>query len=199
MFYSMEQLLSPTDLLCGPSDRWIFTFPFSFLLFSSILTRVKFVCSSLSSTDVGFILVIDRRQDRWAAVKGTLLRIAVSDDSLCLHCLCFESHWAGTNSCGWEEVCKEKSFPIFSHHCQPYVFIALDTNRGLNDKKRIFFFTYFIVSHIPSGSYYALIRNNKPIYVLHIKIPSCLTSWCLKERSAWFKDSCTVVQTGKST
>lgn len=34
--------------------------------------------SSLSSTDVGFILVIDRRQDRWAAVKGTLLRIAVS-------------------------------------------------------------------------------------------------------------------------
>lgn len=37
------------------------------------------VSSSLSSTDVGFILVIDRRQDRWAAVKGTLLRIAVSD------------------------------------------------------------------------------------------------------------------------
>uniref|UniRef100_A0A672H9Z3 Mcf.2 cell line derived transforming sequence-like b n=1 Tax=Salarias fasciatus TaxID=181472 RepID=A0A672H9Z3_SALFA len=32
----------------------------------------------LSSTDVGFILVIDRRQDRWAAVKGTLLRIAGS-------------------------------------------------------------------------------------------------------------------------
>lgn len=27
---------------------------------------------------MGFILVIDRRQDRWAAVKGTLLRIAVS-------------------------------------------------------------------------------------------------------------------------
>lgn len=37
------------------------------------------VSSSLTSTDVGFILVIDRRQDRWAAVKGTLLRIAVSD------------------------------------------------------------------------------------------------------------------------
>uniref|UniRef100_A0AAQ5YW39 Mcf.2 cell line derived transforming sequence-like b n=1 Tax=Amphiprion ocellaris TaxID=80972 RepID=A0AAQ5YW39_AMPOC len=36
------------------------------------------VCSSLSSTGVGFILVIDRRQDRWAAVKGTLLRIAGS-------------------------------------------------------------------------------------------------------------------------
>lgn len=51
------------------------------------------VCSSLSSTDVGFILVIDRRQDRWAAVKGTLLRIAVSLSlcslTSCLHCLCF--------------------------------------------------------------------------------------------------------------
>uniref|UniRef100_A0A8C3AE02 MCF.2 cell line derived transforming sequence like n=1 Tax=Cyclopterus lumpus TaxID=8103 RepID=A0A8C3AE02_CYCLU len=34
--------------------------------------------SHLSSTGVGFILVIDRRQDRWAAVKGTLLRIAGS-------------------------------------------------------------------------------------------------------------------------
>uniref|UniRef100_A0A665UWS3 Mcf.2 cell line derived transforming sequence-like b n=1 Tax=Echeneis naucrates TaxID=173247 RepID=A0A665UWS3_ECHNA len=33
---------------------------------------------SLSSTGVGFILVIDRRQDKWAAVKGTLLRIAGS-------------------------------------------------------------------------------------------------------------------------
>ena len=35
--------------------------------------------SSLSAAGVGFILVIDRRQDRWAAVKGTLLRIAVSN------------------------------------------------------------------------------------------------------------------------
>uniref|UniRef100_A0A665UXJ6 Mcf.2 cell line derived transforming sequence-like b n=1 Tax=Echeneis naucrates TaxID=173247 RepID=A0A665UXJ6_ECHNA len=34
--------------------------------------------SPLSSTGVGFILVIDRRQDKWAAVKGTLLRIAGS-------------------------------------------------------------------------------------------------------------------------
>uniref|UniRef100_A0A672PKN2 Guanine nucleotide exchange factor DBS-like n=1 Tax=Sinocyclocheilus grahami TaxID=75366 RepID=A0A672PKN2_SINGR len=33
---------------------------------------------SLGSTGVGFILVIDRRQDRWASVKGTLLRIAGS-------------------------------------------------------------------------------------------------------------------------
>lgn len=28
VFYSMEQLLYCTDLLCGPSDCWIFTFPF---------------------------------------------------------------------------------------------------------------------------------------------------------------------------
>ncbi|XP_062302597.1 guanine nucleotide exchange factor DBS isoform X11 [Osmerus eperlanus] len=33
---------------------------------------------SVSASGVGFILVIDRRQDRWAAVKGTLLRIAGS-------------------------------------------------------------------------------------------------------------------------
>lgn len=36
------------------------------------------VCFSLSAAGVGFILVIDRRQDRWACVKGTLLRISVS-------------------------------------------------------------------------------------------------------------------------
>ncbi|TSK17918.1 Guanine nucleotide exchange factor DBS [Bagarius yarrelli] len=33
---------------------------------------------SLSASGVGFILIIDRRQDRWASVKGTLLRIAGS-------------------------------------------------------------------------------------------------------------------------
>lgn len=33
---------------------------------------------SLSTSGVGFILIIDRRQDRWASVKGTLLRIAGS-------------------------------------------------------------------------------------------------------------------------
>ncbi|MEQ2181882.1 hypothetical protein GOODEAATRI_016201, partial [Goodea atripinnis] len=43
--------------------------------FHNVLTYLTSV-PSLSSTDVGFILVIDRRQDRWAAVKGTLLRIA---------------------------------------------------------------------------------------------------------------------------
>ncbi|XP_057708471.1 guanine nucleotide exchange factor DBS-like isoform X12 [Corythoichthys intestinalis] len=43
--------------------------------FHNVLTYLTSV-PSLPSTDVGFILVIDRRQDRWAAVKGTLLRIA---------------------------------------------------------------------------------------------------------------------------
>ncbi|XP_030613999.1 guanine nucleotide exchange factor DBS [Archocentrus centrarchus] len=43
--------------------------------FHNVLTYLTSV-PSLSSTSVGFILVIDRRQDRWAAVKGTLLRIA---------------------------------------------------------------------------------------------------------------------------
>uniref|UniRef100_A0A7N8WK99 MCF.2 cell line derived transforming sequence like n=1 Tax=Mastacembelus armatus TaxID=205130 RepID=A0A7N8WK99_9TELE len=43
----------------------------------SMLGSTHLLCF-LSSTGVGFILVIDRRQDRWAAVKGTLLRIAGS-------------------------------------------------------------------------------------------------------------------------
>ncbi|XP_062420988.1 guanine nucleotide exchange factor DBS-like isoform X3 [Pungitius pungitius] len=46
-------------------------------VFHNVLTYLTSV-PSLSSTGVGFILVIDRRQDRWAAVKGTLLRIAGS-------------------------------------------------------------------------------------------------------------------------
>uniref|UniRef100_A0A671MV05 Guanine nucleotide exchange factor DBS-like n=1 Tax=Sinocyclocheilus anshuiensis TaxID=1608454 RepID=A0A671MV05_9TELE len=45
--------------------------------FHSVLTYLTSV-PSLGSTGVGFILVIDRRQDRWASVKGTLLRIAGS-------------------------------------------------------------------------------------------------------------------------
>ncbi|KAI7810607.1 putative guanine nucleotide exchange factor DBS [Triplophysa rosa] len=45
--------------------------------FHNVLTYLTSV-PSLSSTGVGFILVIDRRQDRWASVKGTLLRIAGS-------------------------------------------------------------------------------------------------------------------------
>ncbi|XP_043093609.1 guanine nucleotide exchange factor DBS isoform X4 [Puntigrus tetrazona] len=45
--------------------------------FQNVLTYLTSV-PSLSSTGVGFILVIDRRQDRWASVKGTLLRIAGS-------------------------------------------------------------------------------------------------------------------------
>uniref|UniRef100_A0A673GM16 Guanine nucleotide exchange factor DBS-like n=1 Tax=Sinocyclocheilus rhinocerous TaxID=307959 RepID=A0A673GM16_9TELE len=45
--------------------------------FHNVLTYLTSV-PSLGSTGVGFILVIDRRQDRWASVKGTLLRIAGS-------------------------------------------------------------------------------------------------------------------------
>ncbi|KAA0721929.1 Guanine nucleotide exchange factor DBS [Triplophysa tibetana] len=45
--------------------------------FHNVLTYITSV-PSLSSTGVGFILVIDRRQDKWASVKGTLLRIAGS-------------------------------------------------------------------------------------------------------------------------
>uniref|UniRef100_A0AAY4EMH3 Mcf.2 cell line derived transforming sequence-like a n=1 Tax=Denticeps clupeoides TaxID=299321 RepID=A0AAY4EMH3_9TELE len=45
--------------------------------FHNVLTYLTSV-PSLSAAGVGFILVIDRRQDRWASVKGTLLRIAGS-------------------------------------------------------------------------------------------------------------------------
>lgn len=37
-----------------------------------------FASRSIAASGVGFILVIDRRLDRWAAVRATLLRIAVS-------------------------------------------------------------------------------------------------------------------------
>lgn len=36
-----------------------------------------FLSCSVEASGVGFILVIDRRLDRWAAVRATLLRIAV--------------------------------------------------------------------------------------------------------------------------
>ncbi|XP_060785202.1 guanine nucleotide exchange factor DBS isoform X2 [Neoarius graeffei] len=43
--------------------------------FHNVLTYLTSV-PSLSAAGVGFILVIDRRQDRWACLKGTLLRIS---------------------------------------------------------------------------------------------------------------------------
>ncbi|MCJ8732249.1 hypothetical protein PDJAM_G00209090 [Pangasius djambal] len=43
--------------------------------FHNVLTYLTSV-PSLSTAGVGFILVIDRRQDRWACVKGTLVRIS---------------------------------------------------------------------------------------------------------------------------
>ncbi|XP_053482486.1 guanine nucleotide exchange factor DBS [Ictalurus furcatus] len=43
--------------------------------FHNVLTYLTSV-PSLSAAGVGFILVIDRRQDRWTCVKGTLLRIS---------------------------------------------------------------------------------------------------------------------------
>ncbi|KAG9339468.1 hypothetical protein JZ751_023606, partial [Albula glossodonta] len=45
--------------------------------FHNVLTYLTSI-PSLAAAGVGFILVIDRRQDKWAAVKGTLLRIAGS-------------------------------------------------------------------------------------------------------------------------
>uniref|UniRef100_A0A3B3WGX9 Mcf.2 cell line derived transforming sequence-like b n=1 Tax=Poecilia mexicana TaxID=48701 RepID=A0A3B3WGX9_9TELE len=64
----------------GDNGSPIIVFP-EFPAFGEITDReFHNVLTYLTSvpTDVGFILVIDRRQDRWAAVKGTLLRIAGS-------------------------------------------------------------------------------------------------------------------------
>ena len=49
----------------------------------------------LEEADQGFILVIDRRQDRWSSVKAALLHIAVSTSELRIRVWC---------SC-WMEKC----------------------------------------------------------------------------------------------
>lgn len=36
---------------------------------------------SLQDADLGYVLVVDRRSDRWNAVKATLLRLSVSCSS----------------------------------------------------------------------------------------------------------------------
>lgn len=41
-----------------------------------------FPAHSLQDTGVGFILVIDRRQDKWTSVKASVLRIAVSEPGM---------------------------------------------------------------------------------------------------------------------
>ena len=41
-------------------------------------TACMVCCCSLHESDVGFVVVVDRRQDRWTSVKTLLLRISVS-------------------------------------------------------------------------------------------------------------------------
>lgn len=41
-------------------------------------------CFSLQDAGIGFILVIDRRQDKWTSVKASVLRIAVSTLWACM-------------------------------------------------------------------------------------------------------------------
>ncbi|XP_066562290.1 guanine nucleotide exchange factor DBS isoform X3 [Amia ocellicauda] len=68
----------------GENGSPIITFP-EFPAFSEIQERefhnvLTYLTSipSLQAAGVGFILIIDRRQDKWTSVKGTLLRIAGS-------------------------------------------------------------------------------------------------------------------------
>jgi len=37
---------------------------------------------------VGFVVIVDRRLDKWGSVKSLLLRISVSTLNLCLDALC---------------------------------------------------------------------------------------------------------------
>lgn len=102
-----------------------------------------YVCSSLSSTDVGFIVVIDRRQDRWAAVKGTLLRIAVSVFLAMTLCIVYVLRGSCTLS-QRNIFVKPRAkisltfFPSYviklhpwtlSHHCLPCVSLTTEVNR----------------------------------------------------------------------
>uniref|UniRef100_A0A8C9T259 MCF.2 cell line derived transforming sequence like n=1 Tax=Scleropages formosus TaxID=113540 RepID=A0A8C9T259_SCLFO len=75
-----------TQSLLHVSDL-ITLLPVTFLLGSDWLGESSFLCLlslsapfsfSLTAAGVGFILVIDRRMDKWASVKATLLRIASS-------------------------------------------------------------------------------------------------------------------------
>ena len=45
--------------------------------FQNVLTYLTSI-PSLRDAGIGFILVIDRRQDKWTSVKASILRIAVS-------------------------------------------------------------------------------------------------------------------------
>lgn len=56
-----------------------------FIFFSFCDNAVRLSSHSTAASGEGFILVIDRRQDRWTAVRATLLRIAVRDPP----CVCF--------------------------------------------------------------------------------------------------------------
>lgn len=73
-----------------------------------------FPAHSLQDTGVGFILVIDRRQDKWTSVKASVLRIAVSDPGMSPLCLCpglniglcvLVAVYMGLSTCCMCEVC----------------------------------------------------------------------------------------------
>ncbi|MGH0138059.1 UNVERIFIED_CONTAM: hypothetical protein FKN15_026036 [Acipenser sinensis] len=61
----VRHALRRSDVLCFEGGRQPETFPPAHRR------------SSLQAAGVGFILIIDRRQDKWTSVKGTLLRIAI--------------------------------------------------------------------------------------------------------------------------
>jgi hypothetical protein len=90
----VQSLQSPSAVLLWSCVQWG-------QVLVVVLTGIPSLFSSLSAAGVGFILVIDRRQDRWAAVKGTLLRIAVSKRA----CVCVWLYKGESVFCVYASVC----------------------------------------------------------------------------------------------
>uniref|UniRef100_A0A8C8RE30 MCF.2 cell line derived transforming sequence-like 2 n=1 Tax=Pelusios castaneus TaxID=367368 RepID=A0A8C8RE30_9SAUR len=89
----IEQLHRQFAILSGGRGKDgapIITFPeyagFSDIPDEDFLNVVTYLTSipSLAAASIGFIIVIDRRRDKWSAVKAALTRIAVSACLLCL-------------------------------------------------------------------------------------------------------------------
>uniref|UniRef100_A0A4W3HM04 MCF.2 cell line derived transforming sequence-like 2 n=1 Tax=Callorhinchus milii TaxID=7868 RepID=A0A4W3HM04_CALMI len=89
----IEQLQKQFAILSGGRSKDgapIITFPeystFPDLPDQDFLNVLTYLTSipSLHSASIGFIIIIDRRRDKWSSVKASLTRIAVSGLTYCL-------------------------------------------------------------------------------------------------------------------
>uniref|UniRef100_A0A3B3SSU3 Uncharacterized protein n=1 Tax=Paramormyrops kingsleyae TaxID=1676925 RepID=A0A3B3SSU3_9TELE len=96
--------------------------------FHNVLTYLTSI-SSISTATLGFILVIDRRLDKWTSVRATLLRIAVRMNPecvrVCMHrCVCVCA-CIGVCACVHAKVCvrvcMQRCVCVSVHACVTYV------------------------------------------------------------------------------